>query len=156
MNTSKEAKKRIKYQGDNKKKKKIPLIIIGSVLLLGGVACAVVLPLTLCNKPVPPGPVEKAYTIKTDGSDEYFGFVNNSGSNPNDINQLTGFIDGVMSAKDKSFYSEKFTKLVVPAGITSIDESAFYGCASFRDSNQPIKVDFNLESSFISIGAGAF
>jgi flagellar basal body-associated protein FliL len=48
MSTSKESKRRIQHPGN--KKKKLSLIIIGSVILLGGVACGVALPLTLCSK----------------------------------------------------------------------------------------------------------
>jgi hypothetical protein len=61
-----------------------------------------------------------------------------------------------MGDSDREFYSQKYTELIIPAGVTSIRDSAFYGCASFRDNTRPIKVDFNLQSSFTSIGANAF
>jgi hypothetical protein len=61
-----------------------------------------------------------------------------------------------MGDSDREFYSQKYTELIIPAGVTSIRDSAFYGCTSFRDNTHPIKVDFNLQSSFTSIGASAF
>jgi hypothetical protein len=152
MSINKETKKRFHYQHDNNKKKKhkLALIILGSVVLLGGVACAIALPLTFCSKPTPtpPEPVEKLYTIKTDGTDEYFDI--------NASNSLIGFIGGNMGVKDKNFYSKKYTELIISSGIDSIGFRAFRGCASFRDNTQPIKVDFNLQSSFTSIGEYAF
>lgn len=45
-------------------KKKLSLIIVGSAVLLGGVACAIALPLTYCG---PKNPVESPRAI--DGSD---------------------------------------------------------------------------------------
>jgi hypothetical protein len=37
-----------------------------------------------------PDPTYKVYTMKTDGTDEYFSFIDNSGISPNDTNQLSG------------------------------------------------------------------
>jgi hypothetical protein len=46
MNTSKEIRKRILYRGN---RKKLAFSVIGGTILLGGVACAIALPLTYCN-----------------------------------------------------------------------------------------------------------
>jgi hypothetical protein len=73
MSTSKEAKKRLQYKEKNNRSKIWPIVLAifgGAVIVAGSIVLTGYL---FCNKnPTPPSPVEKNYTIKTDGTDEYF------------------------------------------------------------------------------------
>jgi hypothetical protein len=61
-----------------------------------------------------------------------------------------------MGASDISFLDQHYDELIIPSGITSIAERAFYGCASFRDATHPLKLMFKVSNDFTEIGTFAF
>ncbi|MDR3330457.1 MAG: hypothetical protein LBS76_04235, partial [Mycoplasmataceae bacterium] len=65
MDVSQEAKERMQYREKNKKK--LAFTIIGGAILLGGVACAVALPLMYCK----PTPDEKVIEINATNVTNY-------------------------------------------------------------------------------------
>ncbi len=61
---------------------------------------------------------------------------------------VSNFRDGVVSFAERAFYGSRITSVSIPASITSISESAFYGCSKLTS--------VNIHSSVTNIGESAF